>query len=62
LSLKKCGFWGVMKSLSSFNSCYNFRQNWLFARRYAKVPLVYIICRYTILFINENFRRIKAVN
>jgi len=56
LNFKKGGLRGVRQALTSFNSCYNWKQNWAFGRRYAKWPLLFFICRYSIIIINENFR------
>ncbi|MGY8626005.1 hypothetical protein B0T37_19450 [Chromobacterium violaceum] len=56
LSFGKGGWRGVRKALTAFNSCYNWRQSWAFSRRYAQWPVVYMLCRYGIIFINENIR------
>jgi GT2 family glycosyltransferase len=57
LSLARGGWRGVRKALTAFNSCYNWRQGWAFGRRYARWPAVYTLCRYGIIFVNENLRR-----
>lgn len=56
LSFVKGGWSGVRKALTAFNSCYNLRQGWAFARRYAQWPALFMLCRYGIMFINENVR------
>jgi GT2 family glycosyltransferase len=56
LSLAKGGVRGVRKALTAFNSCYNWTQGWAFARRYAQWPRLYMLCRYAIIFLNENLR------
>jgi GT2 family glycosyltransferase len=59
LSFRKSGLSGLRNALFSFNSCYNFKQNWKFASRYAKYPILFTFCRYAILFLNENISRNK---
>ena len=56
MSFAKVGWRGVRKALTAFNSCYNWRQGWAFARRYARWPLLFFACRYAIILINENLR------
>jgi GT2 family glycosyltransferase len=56
LSLGKGGMRGIRKALTSFNSCYNWAQGWAFARRYAQWPGLFMLCRYAIIFLNENLR------
>jgi GT2 family glycosyltransferase len=50
----------VWKALTADNSCYNWKQGWAFARRYSRWPIVFMLCRYSILALNENFRRLKS--
>lgn len=52
----KGGLRGIQRALTAFNSCYNLKQGWAFARRYARLPVVFMLCRFGILFFNENFR------
>lgn len=59
LSFAKGGWRGVRKALTAFNSCYNWRQGWAFGRRYTRWPLLYTLCRYGIIFVNENLRASK---
>ena len=56
LSFSKGGWHGIWKALNAFNSCYNIKQGWAFSKRYAKWPIVFMLCRYAIIFFNENFR------
>jgi len=56
LSFGKGGLRGVRKALTAFNSCYNWRQSWAFGRRYAQWPWLFVLCRYGIIFVNENLR------
>jgi GT2 family glycosyltransferase len=51
------GFRGVRTALTAHNSCYNWKQGWAFARRYARWPAVFMVFRYGIIVLNENFRR-----
>ncbi|MBV8115519.1 MAG: hypothetical protein JO300_12315, partial [Silvibacterium sp.] len=60
LSLHKVGLSGVHKSLTAFNSCYNLKQGWAFARRYAGWPLLFVLSRYAIMFLNENIRSTQS--
>lgn len=63
MNFANSGLRGIVCALISFNSPYNFRQAWIFSRKYAKFPVVYIFMRYFIMFVNENFRkRIKSGN
>lgn len=62
LSFFKRGWRGVLQALISFNSCYNLKQSWAFAMRYAKWPIIYTICRYAIILINENSPKNKLKN
>jgi GT2 family glycosyltransferase len=57
LSLDKVGPKGVRKALTAFNSCYNLKQGWAFSRRHAQWPALFMLCRYGIIFLNENLRR-----
>jgi GT2 family glycosyltransferase len=57
LSFSKGGYAGVRKALTAFNSCYNLRQGWAFGRRHAQWPVLFMLCRYGIIFLNENLRR-----
>jgi GT2 family glycosyltransferase len=57
LNFFRVGFFGVRHALTAFNSYYNLAQNWAFARRYATWPVVFLILRYLIIFINENIRK-----
>ena len=57
LSFGKGGMGGVRKALTAFNSCYNWQQGWAFSRRHARWPLLFQLCRYGIIFLNENVRR-----
>ena len=57
LSFAKGGLRGVRKALTAFNSCYNFEQGWRFGRRHAQSPVLFMLCRYGIIFLNENLRR-----
>ena len=56
LSFGQGGWRGVRKALTSFNSCYNWTQGRAFARRHARWPLLFVLCRYGIIFLNENLR------
>jgi len=55
LCITKSGWKGVLNALTAFNSCYNLKQSWVFSKRYAKIPIIFFICRYVIIFWNENF-------
>jgi GT2 family glycosyltransferase len=57
LSFGKGGLRGIRKALTAFNSCYNLKQGWAFGRRHASWPLLFVLCRYSIIFLNENGRR-----
>ena len=57
LSFGKGGLRGIRKALTAFNSCYNWKQGWAFGRRHAPWPLLFVLCRYSIIFLNENVRR-----
>ena len=54
LSIAKSGWGGFLKALTAFNSNYNLKQNWTFSRRHAKWPLIYILCKFGILFFKHN--------
>jgi GT2 family glycosyltransferase len=57
LNVFKNGFRGIRTALTSPYSCYNWKQGWAFACRYARWPIVFVFCRYIIIFIAENVRR-----
>jgi GT2 family glycosyltransferase len=54
LSFRLVGIKGIYEALTSFNSVYNLRQNWIFAKKFSKLSYIYIIFRFLILFYNEN--------
>ncbi len=61
LNLRKVGLNGIRTALTAFNSPYNWKQGWAFARRYAKWPCLFMFSKYSRYFISENrmlvFRR-----
>jgi GT2 family glycosyltransferase len=57
LNLLQSGLSGIRKALTAHNSYYNWKQGWAFARRYARWPVLFMLCRYGIVFLNDNFRR-----
>lgn len=56
LSIFSGGLKGIKNSLTAFNSYYNFKQNWNFSKRYAQIPLIFILCKYGRIFLSENYR------
>lgn len=57
LNFKKSGVQGIGASLTAFNSPYNFKQYLIFAKRYAKWPLLYVFFRYALIVLGENIRK-----
>ena len=56
LSFRLSGIKGVLNSMTSFNSCYNLKQTLIFARKYSPSPIIYTLCRFSIILYKENIQ------
>jgi GT2 family glycosyltransferase len=54
LSFFNNGLKGIKNSLTAFNSYYNFKQNWIFSKRYAQIPSIFMLFKYSRIFLSEN--------